>query len=222
MDLDRASLNQDRIECLDPESMQGRCPVQEHWVTLDHFLKHIPDLASPSLNYPLGALDIRRMTVLDKLAHDERLEQLECHLLGQAALVQLEVGADHDDRTPGVVDTLPKQVLAEPTLLATEHVREALELVVGRSGNCATPAAVVDQRVTRLLQHALLVADDDLGRSKLKQALETVVPVDHPTVEVVQVTRSESAAIKLDHRSQIWRQDRQHGEDHPLRLRLLG
>ena len=222
VDLDRASLNENRIECLDSEPMQGRSPVQEHRVTLDDLLKHIPDLASSTLDDPLGALDVWCVPMLDKLAHDERLEQLECHLLGQTALVQLEVGADHDDRTAGVVDALAKQVLAEPALLATEHVREALELVVGRSGNCATPASVVDQRVTRLLQHALLVADDDLGRAKLKQALETVVPVDHPAVEVVQVTRRKPAAIELDHGSQIRRQDRQHGEDHPLRLRLLG
>ena len=195
MDLDRASLNKDRIECLDAEPMQGRCPVQEHGVTLDHFLEHIPDLAPSTLDDPLGALDVRCVTMLDKLAHHERLEQFECHLLGQAALVQLEVGADHDDRTAGVVDALAEQVLAEPPLLATQHVREALELVVGRSGNCATPASVVDQRVTRFLQHALLVTDDDLGRAELKQTLETVVPVDHPTVEVVQVTRRKPAAI---------------------------
>jgi hypothetical protein len=43
--------------------------------------------------------------------------------LGQAALVQLELRADHDDRTAGVVDALAQQVLAEPALLALEHVR---------------------------------------------------------------------------------------------------
>jgi hypothetical protein len=32
--------------------------------------------------------------LLDELAHDERLEQLERHLLGQAALVQLQLRAD--------------------------------------------------------------------------------------------------------------------------------
>ena len=34
----------------------------------------------------------------DEAAHDERLEELEGHHLGQAALVHLEVRAGHDDR----------------------------------------------------------------------------------------------------------------------------
>ena len=36
-----------------------------------------------------------------------------------------------------------------------------------------TPApAVVDQRIDRFLQHALLVLDDDLGRVELEQPLQ--------------------------------------------------
>jgi hypothetical protein len=58
---------------------------------------------------------------------DERLEQLERHLLGQAALVQLEFRAGHDDRTAGIVDALAEQVLAEAALLALEHVGERLQ-----------------------------------------------------------------------------------------------
>jgi hypothetical protein len=38
------------------------------------------------------------VAALDQLAHDERLEQLERHPLRQAALVQLQVRPDHDDR----------------------------------------------------------------------------------------------------------------------------
>ena len=37
-------------------------------------------------------------TKLLRLVVDERLEELERPLLGQAALVKLELGADHDDR----------------------------------------------------------------------------------------------------------------------------
>jgi hypothetical protein len=62
---------------------------------------------------------------LDELAHDERLEQLERHLLGQPALVELELRTDDDDRAARVVDALAEQVLAEPALLALEHVAEA-------------------------------------------------------------------------------------------------
>src|SRR3977135_3180135 len=63
---------------------------------------------------------LRGDAALLQLAEDERLEELERHLLGQAALVQLEVRADHDDRAPGVVHALAEQALTETALLAAE------------------------------------------------------------------------------------------------------
>ena len=169
-----------------------------------------------ALDEALGALDVVRQPLLDELAHDERLEELERHLLRQAALVQLEVRADHDDRAARVVHALAQQVLAEAALLALEHVGEALELVVAGAGHGAAAAAVVDQRVAGLLQHALLVADDDLRRAELQQPLEAVVAVDDAAVEVVEVAGGEAAAVELHHRAQVGRQHRQHREDHPL------
>ena len=62
-----------------------------------------------------------------ELVVDERLEQLERHLLGKPALVQLELGADDDDRTARVVDALSEQVLTKTALLALEHIGERLE-----------------------------------------------------------------------------------------------
>ena len=170
-----------------------------------------------ALDDALGALDVVGEALLHELAHDERLEQLERHLLGQAALVQLELRADHDDRAAGVVDALAQQVLAEAALLALEHVGEALQAVVAGAGDGAAAAAVVDQRVARLLEHPLLVADDDLRGAQLQQPLEAVVAVDDAAVQVVEVGGGEAAAVELDHRPQVGRDDRQHGQDHPLR-----
>jgi hypothetical protein len=64
------------------------------------------------------------VTEVDQALDHERLEQLERHLLGQTALVQLQLRADDDDRTARVVHALAEQVLAEATLLALEHVAE--------------------------------------------------------------------------------------------------
>jgi hypothetical protein len=92
--------------------------------------------------------------------------------------VQLQVGADHDHRTRRVVDALAEQVLAEAALLALDHVRQRLERPVARTEDRATAATVVEERVHRLLQHPLLVADDDLGGVEVEQLLQTVVAVD--------------------------------------------
>jgi hypothetical protein len=127
------------------------------------------------LDHPLGRLDVLRVVQVDQALHHERLEQLQRHLLRQAALVQLEPGADDDDGAAGVVDALAQQVLPEPALLALEHVGERLQRAVARAGDRPAAAAVVEQRVDGLLQHALLVVDDDLGRAQVDQALEPVV-----------------------------------------------
>ena len=133
VDLDGLALDQHRLEGLDAEAVQRGGPVQQHRVLLDDLLEHVPHLRAAALDHALGRLDVLGQLGVDQPLHDERLEQLERHQLGQAALVQLERRADHDDRTAGVVDALAEQVLAEPALLALEHVGQRLERAVARA-----------------------------------------------------------------------------------------
>ena len=86
---------------------------------------------------------------------------------GRPHWCSLQLRTDHDDRAAGVVDALAEQVLAEAALLALEHVGERLQRALVGAGDELAAAAVVEQRVHRLLQHALLVADDDLGGVQL-------------------------------------------------------
>ena len=113
----------------------------------------------------LRALDRLGDALLDELVDDERLEQLERHQLGQAALVQLELRTDDDDRTARVVHALAEQVLTEPALLALEHVGQRLERTLAAAANRLGATPVVEQRVDRLLQHALLVPENDFRRA---------------------------------------------------------
>ena len=217
VDLDGLALDQHRLEGLDAEAVQRGGPVQEHRVLLDDLFEHVPDLRAGALHHPLRGLDVLRVLEVHEPLHDERLEELEGHLLGQAALAQLELRTDDDHRTTGVVDALAEQVLAEPALLALQHVRERLQRAVARARDRATPAAVVEQCVDGLLEHALLVVDDDLGRTEVEEALQPVVAVDHPAVEVVQVRGGEPATVELDHRAQVRRDHRDGVEDHAHR-----
>src|SRR6266850_391913 len=59
------------------------------------------------------------------------------------------------------VDALAEQILAEAPALALDHVGERLERALVGPGHRLAAAAVVEQRIDRLLQHALLVAHDD-------------------------------------------------------------
>ncbi len=131
--------------------------------------------------------------------------------------MQLQRRADDDHRAARVVDALAEQVLAEAALLALEHVGQALERALVRAGDGLAAAAVVEQGVDRLLQHAALVPDDDLRSVELEQALQAVVAVDDAAVEVVEIARREAAAVERNERAEIRRQDRDHRQHHPLR-----
>ena len=89
--------------------------------------------------------------------------------------------------------------------------------VVGAAQHAAA-AAVVEEGVHGLLEHPLLVAHDDVGRAQLDELLQAVVAVDDPAVEVVQVRGREAAAVQGDQGPQVGRDDRDHVQDHPLRL----
>ena len=214
VDLDGLALDQQRLEGLDAQAVEGWRPVEEHRVLLDDLFQDVPDVGAAALDHALGRLDVLGQLGVDQPLHDEGLEQLEGHELGQAALVQAQGGAGDDDRTAGVVDPLAQQVLAEPALLALEHVGQGLEGTVAGPGDGTAAAAVVEQGVDRLLQHALLVVDDDLGRAEVEEALEPVVAVDDPAVEVVEVGRGEAATVELHHGAQVGRDDRDGVEDH--------
>ena len=151
-----------------------------------------------------------------ELFHHERAEQLNGHFLRHAALIKLEFRADDDNRTAGIVNALTEQVLTEASLLAAQHLGQRLERTVGRSGDRLAASAVVDQGIDRLLQHALLVAHDDLGRMELHQLLQAVVAVDHTAIEVIQVGGGKSAAVELHHRADFRRENRHDIENHPL------
>src|SRR5690349_6644581 len=119
----------------------------------DDFLKDVPNHRILLLYEFFRLLDRGAMTALFQPVINERLEEFERHLLGKTALMQLQLGADNDDRAAGVVDALTEQVLAEAALLALQGVRERLQrAIVGAAKNTTAPS-VVEQRVHRFLQH---------------------------------------------------------------------
>ena len=216
--LDRPALHQDGLECLDAQAVQGGGAVEHDGVVLDDHIQGVPHLGPALIHHLLGGLDVVGGAVLHQLLHDEGAEQLQRHLLGQAALVNLQLRADHDNRAAGVVHALAQQVLAEPPLLALEHIAEGFERPVVGAGNGAAPAAVVDEGVHSLLEHPLLVADDDIRGIQLDQPLQAVVAVDDTAVQIVEVAGGEAAAVQLHHGADLRGDHRQHVDDHPLGL----
>ena len=215
--LDRFTFDQRGFERLNAETVQRRRTVQHDGVFADHFVEDIPNFGTFFFNEFLRLFNSRRQTLCFETRVDERLEQLERHLLRQTTLVKLELWAGHNNRTTREVDALTQKVLTEATLLTFQHVRERLQRALVRTSDDAATATVVEQSVNGFLKHTLFVANDDVRRTKFDQALQTVVPVDHAAIQVVKVGGRKAATIQRNQRTQFWRDHRDHGEDHPFR-----
>src|SRR5688572_17694287 len=114
-------------------------------MVLDDLFENFVDLWIIALHQLLGALHRLGFTALFELVNDERLEQFDRHRLGQTALVQSELGADHDDRTARVVHALAQQVLTEPALFALQHIAERLERALTAATNRLSAATAIVQ-----------------------------------------------------------------------------
>src|SRR5216110_2200801 len=218
MDPDRLAFHQHRLERLDAQAVQRGRAVQEHRVVLDDLFQdliHLRRLLFDDLFRPLDRLGD---PLLHQLVDDEGLEQLDRHRLGEPALVQPQLRAHDDHRPARVVHALAEQVLTEPALLALEHVGQRLQGPLAAPADRLGAAAVVEQRVHRLLQHALFVPEDDLRRPVQDQLLQPVVAVDDAAVQVVQIARREPPPVQRHERPQVGRDDRDHVQDHPARV----
>ena len=184
----------------------------------NHVGENIPHLSCFTLNHFLSSFNCCRKTTTLELAKNKRLKEFQCHFLRQSTLVQTQCRANHDHRTARVVYALTEQVLTEATLLAFNHVGERLKGTLVRTGNRTATTAIIEKRIDRFLQHALLITHDNIRRIKIEQSLESIVTVDYSTIQVVEIRCGKTAAIEWHEWAQIWRQNRQHVHYHPLGL----
>src|SRR2546426_8334634 len=98
--------------------MQRRRAIEQHRMAAGHFFEDIPDLSGLPFDHLLGRAHGMDIAEFLEPADDKRLEQNERHLLGQAALMQLEFRADDNDRTARVIDAFAEQILTETSALA--------------------------------------------------------------------------------------------------------
>src|SRR5205085_10259664 len=129
------------------EPVERRGTVQQHRMLADHLVEDVPDFLALLLDPLLRLLQGHGKALGVEARVDERLEQLERHLLRQAALMQLQLRPGYDDRAARIVDALAEQVLAEAALLALQHVAERLQRALVRTGDGAAATAVVEQSV---------------------------------------------------------------------------
>ena len=131
--------------------------------------------------------------------------------------MQLQLGAGHNDRTTRKVDALTQKVLTEATLLTFQHVGQRFQRTLVGTRDHAATTAVVEQCIHGFLQHPLFVPHDDIGRAQFDKTLETIVPVDHAAVQIVQIRGRETTTIEWHKWAQFWWDHGDHSQNHPLR-----
>src|SRR5215471_15035853 len=130
----------------------------------------------------------------------------------------MELGTHHDYGTAGVIHALSKQILAEPALLTFQCVGQRLQrAIVGATQDAATPA-IIEERIDGFLQHAFFVSHNDIGSMQLDQFFQSIVAIDHSSIEIVQVGGGKTPAIQGDERPKLRWNHRNDIEDHPFRL----
>ena len=58
VDLNGAAIDENRLECLDTETVQRGCAVQQHRPLADDLIEDVPDLGASALDDSLGGLDV--------------------------------------------------------------------------------------------------------------------------------------------------------------------
>ncbi len=156
------------------------------------------------------------MAVFFQLGVNERLKQFQSHLLGKTALVQLKFWAHHNNGTTRVIDALTQQVLTETTLLTFKHIGQGFQRTLVSTRDSPATTSVIEQRIYSFLKHALFVTHDNIGRTQLHQALQTVITVDDATIQIVQIRRCKTPTIQRHQRTQIRRNNRNQIQNHPF------
>src|SRR5690349_6787263 len=85
VELDRRAFDQDRLKCLDTQTVQSRRTIQENGALPDDAFQRFPDLGAVALDEPARALDVSRVIILYEACDHKRTIQLECHTLRQTA-----------------------------------------------------------------------------------------------------------------------------------------
>src|SRR4029077_12568081 len=98
------TFDQLRFKRLNREAVQSRSTIQEHRMAPGYFVQNVPHLRCLALDHFLCAADGVYIPEVFQAANDEWLEENQCHLLRQPALIQLEFRTDDNHRAARVID----------------------------------------------------------------------------------------------------------------------
>ncbi|MPM71282.1 hypothetical protein SDC9_118246 [bioreactor metagenome] len=97
--LNGAAFDQDRLKCLDTQTVQGRSTVQENGAILDHLFQYLIDLGATAFNKATGTLHVGGVATGNEARDNKGTEQFQSHGLGKTALIKFQFRTYHNYRT---------------------------------------------------------------------------------------------------------------------------
>ena len=74
-------------------------------------------------------------------------------------------------------------------------------------------SVIINQRIDSFLEHTHFVVDNNFRSIKIKKFLETIITVDHTTIEVIKIGGSKATARERDHWTEVWWNNWNHSKD---------
>ena len=128
--LNSFSFNHLRLECLNTQTVQCRCTIQQYWMTFHYMFQNIPDNSFFAIYNLLGTLHGLYNTTFNQLTYNERFVQFSCHQFRNTTFPHFQFRTYNDNRTRRVVNTFTHQVLTETSLLTFQTIGKRFQRTV--------------------------------------------------------------------------------------------
>ena len=148
--------------------MQGGRTVQQDRMFLNNLIQYVPNFGTHLFYHTFCTLDVMGHAVFHQTLHDERLEQLQCHLLGKTTLIELQFRTHYNNTSSGVVHSFSQQVLSETTLFSLQHIGQGFQRTGTGARYRATSSPIINQRIHRFLQHTFFISHNNIRSTQLQ------------------------------------------------------
>ena len=105
----------------------------------------------------------------------------------QPTFAQLQVRANDNHGSSGIINPLTEQILAEAPLFAAQRIGQRFQGTAVPTQNLRSVPTIIKEGINRLLEHPLFIADNDIRRMQFQQPFKPVIPVDDTLIEIIKV-----------------------------------
>ena len=185
--LNRFTFYENSLKGLHTKPMEGRRTVEDNRTFGNYLIQNIPHFFCPFLNHFSSRLDGGHKTTVLKFVIDKGFKEFQCHFLWNTTLMKTKMWTNNNNGTSGIIHTFTEQVLTKTSLFTFQHIRKGFQRTLIGTGDNPAATAVIKKNVHCFLQHTFFVTNNDIRCIKLKQSFQTIIPVDHPTVKIIEI-----------------------------------